>query len=362
MRVPALPAAPAALLAEHSAAHDTLAAALGAAPSGVRDVFTALQRRQLVEALAYVQPVQLADGDIRRFPPARAHLTHEQELRIAGASAAFRHLDARAAMRRLGRLSSVLAPSTPCVLHALLEGLNPSGRETNAGMYRVTPTGWNAAVNPFRHPSAEQVEAMVGDAVAMAADAPAPGVVRGAWLTFTMLCIHPFVDGNGRVARALSLAVGADDLAAGIDWGSLEQWSVARAAYINALQEGQRCGVYDPDALDAAPFIRYAVSASTTGAARCTERVHLLNERWLAAEVDDASERAVLVAVECSGGATARELEALGLPVAELRQVLNQLLRRGRLQWMERPAGRRSATCPDRRHLTVTAGTPTARR
>ena len=363
MRVPALPAADGAILAAHASAHATLAARLDDAPVGVRQLFAIVQRWQVIEAVAYVQPVNPVDDHTRLFPPPRAHLTLEQQRRLDGAGAAFRHLDARSTLVRLGVVGHVLEQSTPRVVHALLEGPDPSQRETNAGIYRATPTGWRPEVNPFRHPGADEVDTMVSDAVAMAVEAPAPAVTRAAWLTFTMLCIHPFVDGNGRTARALYMAVAGADSSLGIDWGALEQWSRTRTGYIAALQAGQRHGSYVPEELDAAPFIDYAVAASTSGARRCTERVEALAAAWSATETFADDQRVVLLTLECFGGATASELVArTGLQPHHLRTTVNELLQAGRVGWSDRPAGRRSAASPERRHLTVIGGTPTTRR
>lgn len=81
--------------------------------------------------------------------------------------------------------------------------------------------------------------------------APVPPVIRAAWLAFTTMTIHPFVDGNGRSARALFLAESTDGLEAVLDWGVLEQWSLRRFDYVSALQVGQRGRRFSDGLLDA---------------------------------------------------------------------------------------------------------------
>ncbi|MCB0956933.1 MAG: Fic family protein [Ilumatobacter sp.] len=343
MIVPALPPPDPALVDAHAAAHADLTAALHAAAPEVRRVFVHLQRRLTVEALAHVQPIEPGDATQALFPPPRAFLTAGQRRRLEGADAAFRHLDSRIAMHRMGAIPAVLDATTPLVLHALVEGPAPSGVETNAGLYRATPTSWHAEVNPFAHRAAGEVAGLAGAAVAMALDAPMPAIARAGWLAFTLLCIHPFVDGNGRVARALFLATTADETPEGIDWGVLECWARARGGYVAALQAGQRCGGYDPLRLDPSPFMDFAVRTSTEGARTCQRRLEAL-----AALRDQPSARglhpaaaAVLLAVAVDRGAVRDELAGLGPDGPELRTVVNELLAEGHLTWAERPASRR---------------------
>ncbi|MCB0986110.1 MAG: Fic family protein [Ilumatobacter sp.] len=358
------------LVEARTAAHKRFAVALGSVPPEVRRLFVMLQRRVVTESLAHVQPVLPADALQVDLPPPRAFLTIGQRRRMDGAAAALRHLDSRAAMARMGAIGSVLHAATPCVLHALLEGPNPAGRETNPGMYRATPTSWHAEVNPFRHPPAEQVDHLTGEAVAMALAAPAPAIARASWLAFTVMCVHPFVDGNGRVARALALAVAVEDTSTGLDWGLPEQWSVRRGDYVAALQAGQRCGSYDAAALDAAPFVEFGLRTSTDGAQQCRRRLDVL-ARWFEQEPAGLPplHRALLVAAAMERGITRDGLGALADDGEVVRQAVNELLHAGLLSWAPRPASRREDGGDVRWQLvasrpvaTASAGTPAGRR
>ena len=342
MIVPAIPPVDQALVDEHAAAHALVDHRLSTVAPDVRQIFVFQQRRLVREGIAYVQPVTPFTEAQLLFPPPRAFLSSSQQRRLQGADVVFRHLDSRAAMRAAGYIPSVLDRTTPCVLHALLEGTNPSGRETNPGMLRVTPTGWHPEVNAFVQPPLEVVPELVEAALGMAADAPTPSAVRAAWLTFTMLCVHPFVDGNGRVSRSLYMAVVADELPTGIDWGVLEQWSRNRTGYIAALHAGQRVERYEPAAMDAAPFIEFATRSSIEGAHLCLRRLDALEQLVDADALRDLSseERVVTISVELMRNASVTELAGLGLADPVLRTTVAELLDRGRLRWVRRPASR----------------------
>jgi hypothetical protein len=190
---------------------------------------------------------------------------------------------------------------------------------------------------------------LVEAAVDLAVRAPAPAVARAGWLTFTMLSIHPFVDGNGRTSRMLFHAVAGAELPLGFDWGIAEQWALHRDAYIEALQEGQRVGAYEPARLDPLPFMHLSARASAAGARLCTERA-----RRLGAEVAELVDRGasvdaatVLVGVRLQRIATLGQLARLGLPDERLVEVVEALLAGGALRWAPRHAGWRTAEHPD---------------
>ncbi len=356
--VPALPPLPDHLVAEHREAHERLAAELRSSDAHVARLFVMLQQRLVVESLAYVQPVYARSDDQLMVPPPRTFLTRLQELRMQGAWASFRHIDSRVAMQRAGEIRTVLSTATPLVLHALLEGLSPTGRETNPGMLRATPTSWKPEASGFMHPPASMCDELVAAALAIAADAPAPGCARSGWLTYAMLSIHPFVDGNGRTSRALYMAVAADELPLGIDWGILEQWSVARFAYVQALQAGQRVERYDAEAMDALPFMTFSVNASIAGAEVCGRRLVHIAERCAAERrslADSTAHATVVVAVEMLGIATFAELGRCGLEPPELAAAIDELVQAQVLTWVPRPPSRRTRDDREAQGLMVSS-------
>jgi hypothetical protein len=346
--VPHLPDLPDDVVARHERAHRRLADAHRSSPPHVQRLFTLLQRRLVVESLAYVQPTLARPHDQLLVPAPRSFLTRTHELRLLGAEAVFRHIDSRLTMVESGAIDRVLQRSTPVVFHALLEGLTPSGRETNPGMLRATPTAWKPEANSFMHPPAGLCDELVDEAMDVALRRDAPACARAGWLTFTMLSIHPFVDGNGRTSRALYLTVAADDLELGLDWGVLEQWAVARRAYVDALQAGQQVERYDGAIMDAAPFMSFATLTSSVGADLCRARVDHLTaafEALIGREGRSPAQAAVLLAVDIERIVVPAQLAAMAGD--EMLVAADELLRAGALRWAERPPSRRTSDRPE---------------
>ncbi|MEZ5251194.1 MAG: Fic family protein [Ilumatobacteraceae bacterium] len=209
-------------------------------------------------------------------------------------------------------------------------------------MWRVTPTSWRPEANPFEHPPATAVEALMAEAVDTANDADRPAIVRAAWLTFTALSIHPFVDGNGRTARALALGVSSEALELGVDWGLAEQWSVARRAYVEMLQAGQRASSYGGRQLDASPFVAFSAEASTVGARLCLCRVQTLDlefERLTDAGLS-AQAALLMLSVRCARFVDPDDLDALGLDSSAADRAVAELVDRSMIEWRQRPPSR----------------------
>jgi hypothetical protein len=345
--VPPLPPLPPALVARHADAHARLAAELAAADPLVHSLFVFQQHRLLLESLANAQPTSSTTPML--FPAPRAFLSTALERRVRACAAAVRHVDSRIAMFRLGRIERTVDSSTPMALHALFESSNPMDRETNPGLLRATPVNWVPETNPFVHAEGPDCPPLVDAAIDMAIRAPAPAVARAAWLTFTLLSIHPFVDGNGRTSRMMFHAIAADDLAVGLDWGIAEQWSLRREAYIGALQHGQRVGSYVPERLDALPFMTFSAELSAAGAGLCCERLRLLTEQHRALVsgglAGDAAQ--VLLAVRLNRIATLGQLDRLGHDGEALVAIVEAMVRHRALRWAPRHAGWRTVEHAD---------------
>ena len=342
--VPPIPVWDRDLVDRHTGVHHVLADAVRGADAPTRRAFTTIQRRIVVEALANVQAVQ-PGGDVQLvLPPPRAFLTEGLEVRMWGARAAFGHIDSRIAMLEMGAVDEVLDDTAHVALHSMFEGLQPSGKETNAGMLRVGMTSWKPEANTFVHPEPSEVAALVRDALEVARRPDAPACVRAAWLTSVMLSIHPFIDGNGRTSRALYMLVAAPAVPLRIDWGIAEQWSLTRASYIAALQAAQTCERYDAAHMDMGAFVDYSTRASIAGAELAIRRVEVLSEMVTQAREGGLSDDAALlltvvrVWVNASPDEMARVLpEPAGLDAA-----ITELRSAGAASWAPRPHSRRT--------------------
>ena len=213
---------------------------------------------------------------------------------MAGAEAALRYVDSALTMATMPGGRPVVQPTAPCALNALLAG-PVTERETNAGLIRVSPTNWMPEANRFEHPPAHVVGQLLDAAISVAGETGRPAVERAGWLAFVTMTIHPFVDGNGRTARALYLATVGADIPGTIDWGVVDQWHLARAEYIRALQDGQRVERYRGEDVDAGPFVRMSAIASSRGAVVAAARTQLLSRA--VATVTELDDPVVLRAV-----------------------------------------------------------------
>jgi Fic/DOC family len=356
MTVPVLPPLHQGQLDDHAAAHRHLAERWSDS-ADVAPLVRLLQRRLLIESHAKVEPVERASSNAGLFPRPRSFLTPEHELRMAAAEIAFRYVDTKTAMVTNGQLSSPIDLATPQVLNAILEGAMPTGIISNAGILRATQSKWHPDNNPMEHPRPEEVPELVEAAVDFAIRAPAPAIARAGWLAFTMLCIHPFVDGNGRTARMLFQALSSAEVPLGVDWGAVEQFSLRRDGYIDGLRSGQQVDRYDPSCLNPLPFMQFALDCSIDGALLVTSRLEALLATYERRISVGGTRLQVLVwmAVELWGIATLADLDDLGLTSEELAEVVNELVALGSLVWDEVPASRTALGATRTRGLVVAA-------
>lgn len=229
-----------------------------------------------LEGLAGVTPS--ISGEIRRplFPAPRRFLSPFAVERLEGCRAALDHVNVRLALIDDGLEQTLVRPETPYVLQTLVESRRTSEDVTNPGIIRVKESGWKIRHHMFTPPPPDMARPLLDLVTETIADRPASDATLGAWALFTLLSIHPFVDGNGRTARLLYLLIASLSIPE-LDLGTLEAIGLDRPTYVDALQEGQwTTPVWNPRLLDPRPFIEATYRWSVWGAARHVAQVDAL--------------------------------------------------------------------------------------
>jgi Fic family protein len=155
-------------------------------------------------------------------------------------------------------------------------------RDKSPGLWRTGPiavTGSDGGIE-YRGPDAEKVPALMAETVAWLEDAEdVHPVVRAAMAHLNVTSVHPFQDGNGRVARiAQSLVLALDGLLSP-EFSSIEEHLAHNTpAYYAALRDTQG-GSYQPDR-DASRWIGFCVEAHIAQAKRRLEQIDDAAARW----------------------------------------------------------------------------------
>jgi Fic/DOC family len=236
--LPPVPRIQGALLSEHQHEHLRLDAALVAAPAAAARLVTRLSLRSTIAAVANVRPSVRGGAGPPVFPPPRAFLSFSDRERLKGVAAAYRYVDSRLAIIQLGYdQPPALRPETPYVLNALSEGRMDNPDETNPGMIRAVEFDGNLPVAPYPAPPRARCRALLESAVSIAGSNAEPAAVRAAWMLFVLGEIHPFGDGNGRVARLLYLLLTGEGMPRTVDWGAIEQFRYHQDDWSPLLKE-----------------------------------------------------------------------------------------------------------------------------
>jgi len=150
------------------------------------------------------------------------------------------------------------------------------------GLWRTGPiavTGAGGSID-YRGPEGKQVPALMAEVVAWldSADDVHP-VVRAAMAHLNVTSVHPFRDGNGRVARIVQSLVLAREGLLLPEFSSIEEHlSRNTPAYYAALRSTQG-GSYQPDR-DASDWVRLCVEAHISQAERRLAQISEAGARW----------------------------------------------------------------------------------
>lgn len=167
-------------------------------------------------------------------------------------------------------------------LHYLMVGAdlakNP-GRWRRGAML-VARAGRFADAVDYRAPDFRQVPALMTELVAwLNSPDGAPPLVRAAMAHLNLAAVHPFLDANGRMARALHTLVLAREGVWLPAFSSIDEYLASSSgAYVLALQQTHG-GAWQPER-DARPWVRYCLRAHLHQARRFAKRSRDYDRLW----------------------------------------------------------------------------------
>jgi len=163
-------------------------------------------------------------------------------------------------------------------------------RDKSPGLWRTGPisvTGPDGGVD-YRGPDGGDVPGLMAEVVRALEDAAdVHPIVRAAMAHLNVTSVHPFRDGNGRVARIVQSLVLAREGLLSPEFSSIEEYLADNTpAYYAALRDTQG-GSYRPNR-DASEWVRFCVEAHIAQAGRRLDQIHKAAMRWerLEREVD----------------------------------------------------------------------------
>jgi Fic family protein len=156
-------------------------------------------------------------------------------------------------------------------------------RDRGPGRWRSGPiavTGRDGSLE-FQGPGADSVPGLIAELIARLAqgDPEADAVVRAAMAHLHLTSIHPFRDGNGRVARILQSLVLAREGLVAPEFSSIEEYLGEHTpAYYAALREVQ-AGGYRPER-NASSWVAFCVEAHIVQAKQRLAQIEAAASRW----------------------------------------------------------------------------------
>jgi Fic family protein len=281
------------------------------------------------------EAVALVDGETRPGPD------DENQLAVASYGRAMRHVASMAADPRFRWSERVLLDLhfDACEFQA----------DKDPGLWRrgpVSVTGAGGRI-AYRGPDADAVPDLMAEATEWLerGDLDAPAVVRAAMAHLHVVAIHPFRDGNGRVARIAQSLVLAREGLVSFEFASIEEYLGERTLDYYDVLERTQDGSYKPER-SAREWVEFCVEAHVDQAERRLAQIAAAGARWTALEtiVDGRGwpDRLVIALEQSlSGGTTrARYAREAGGSLPSASADLRRLADAGLLE--QRGAGRNS--------------------
>lgn len=159
--------------------------------------------------------------------------------------------------------------------------------EASPGLWRPGPIWVRSDATGeivYTAPESEEVPGLIEELIGqLRRDDDLPAMVRGAMAHLNLVMIHPFRDGNGRMARCLQTLALARDRILSPEWMSIEEYLGANTqGYYDILAEVGR-GVWRPEG-DARPWVRFCLQAHYAQAELVLRRVRESERLWVAVD------------------------------------------------------------------------------
>ena len=135
----------------------------------------------------------------------------------------------------------------------------------------------------YEAPDREDVPDLIARLVSELGSDPGPAVVRAAMAHLNLVMIHPFSEGNGRMARCLQTLVLARDRVLAPEFSSIEEYLGRNTAQYYDVLAAVGQGAWHPDH-DALPWIRFCLTAHHRQARTLLRRVEEAERLWIDCE------------------------------------------------------------------------------
>lgn len=161
-------------------------------------------------------------------------------------------------------------------------------REKSPGLWRTGPifvTSPRGGPPAYTGPEHDAVPSLMAEVIdwLQGGDLDAHIAVRAAMAHLHAVSVHPFADGNGRIARIVQSLVLALGGVLAPEFSSIEEYLGANTGdYYRVLQQVQ-AGSYQPGR-DAGPWVRFCVAAHIEQARARLEQIETAARRWATLE------------------------------------------------------------------------------